>query len=89
MRTRAPATNKKPPGVRAGGFCEGFLFDGTVAMARSQDPNSAGSQFYIAQSELTFLDGNYTVFGKISKGLDIVHQLAVGDVMESVKIEKK
>jgi peptidyl-prolyl cis-trans isomerase B (cyclophilin B) len=62
--------------------------DGTVAMARSQDPDSAGSQFYITMGPQAFLDGNYTVFGQVVEGLDVVYQIQVGDVMHSVAIER-
>lgn len=62
--------------------------DGTVAMARSQSPDSAGSQFYICLGPQSFLDGNYTVFGQVTEGLDVVHAIARGDVMESVTIER-
>lgn len=61
--------------------------DGTVAMARSQDPDSAGSQFYICLGPQPFLDGNYTVFGQVTEGMDVVRSIAVGDVMKSVTIE--
>ncbi len=61
--------------------------DGTVAMARSADPNSAGSQFYICLGAQPFLDSGYTVFGQTVEGLDVVGNLRVGDVIESVVIE--
>lgn len=61
--------------------------DGTVAMARSQSPDSAGSQFYICLGPQPFLDGNYTVFGQVTEGMDVVRAIQVGDVMESVVIE--
>lgn len=61
--------------------------DGTVAMARSSDPNSAGSQFYICLGAQPFLDSGYTVFGQTVEGLDVVHNLRVGDVIESITIE--
>jgi peptidyl-prolyl cis-trans isomerase B (cyclophilin B) len=60
---------------------------GSVAMARAQDPNSAGSQFYICLGDARFLDRNYTVFGQLSEGMDAVKQIRVGDVMEKVTIE--
>lgn len=63
--------------------------DGTVAMARAADPDSAGSQFYICLGTQSFLDGNYTVFGQVTKGLDIVHRIQRGDVMSSVRIETR
>ncbi len=62
--------------------------DGTVAMARSADPDSAGSQFYICLGPQPFLDGNYTVFGQVVDGLDVVHSTEVGDIMDSVRIER-
>ena len=49
---------------------------GTLAMARSDDPNSAGSQFFICQSDAPFLDGKYTVFGEVIGGLDAVDRIA-------------
>ncbi len=48
---------------------------GTVSMARSQDPDSASSQFFIVQSDSTFLDGQYAAFGKVTKGMEIVDQI--------------
>lgn len=63
--------------------------EGTVAMARSQSPDSAGSQFYICLAAARFLDEKYTVFGQVIKGIDVVHKIVVGDVMEKVTIEKK
>jgi len=61
--------------------------DGTLAMARSQSPDSGGSQFYFTLGPQSFLDKNYTVFGQTTKGLDVIHQLGVGDVIESITIE--
>jgi len=52
--------------------------EGTMAMARSSDPNSAGSQFYICLDPQPSLDGKYTVFGQVLKGMDVVR--AIGDV---------
>ncbi len=59
---------------------------GTVAMARAQDPNSAGSQFYICFQPAPFLDGQYTVFGHVVSGMEHVDKVKVGDKMKSVKI---
>lgn len=58
--------------------------EGTVAMARASDPNSADSQFYISLGRLEFLDGKYTVFGKVTKGMEAVKQIQVGDKMTKV-----
>jgi cyclophilin family peptidyl-prolyl cis-trans isomerase len=44
---------------------------GIVSMARSQDPNSASSQFFIVVKDSTFLDRNYTVFGEVTKGMEV------------------
>jgi len=63
--------------------------EGTVAMARAADPDSAGSQFYICLAPQPFLDGKYTVFGQVIEGLDVVHKIQVGDVMKKVYIEYK
>ncbi|MDO8963170.1 MAG: peptidylprolyl isomerase [Coriobacteriia bacterium] len=62
--------------------------DGTVAMARAGSPDSAGSQFYICLGAQSFLDNNYTVFGQVTEGLDVVHAISRGDVMQTVKIER-
>lgn len=59
---------------------------GAVAMARSSDPNSASSQFYITLGPAAFLDMNYAVFGRVTEGLEVVQQIRVGDKMNSVKI---
>ena len=48
---------------------------GTISMARSTDPDSASSQFFIVQSDSTFLDGDYAAFGKVTEGMDIVDEI--------------
>jgi len=50
---------------------------GILSMARSQDPNSAGSQFFIVVQDSNFLDGQYTVFGEVTKGMDIADQIVI------------
>ena len=59
---------------------------GALAMARSQDPDSASSQFYITLDETPFLDGNYAVFGKVVQGMGFVEKIKVGDRMNKVHI---
>ena len=61
--------------------------DGALAMARSQDPNSAGSQFYFCLGPQHGLDSGYTVFGKTIEGKDVIASLRAGDEIESVTIE--
>lgn len=61
--------------------------DGTLAMARSNMPDSAGCQFYFCLGPQHFLDPNYTVFGDTIEGLDVVHSLRKGDKIESIVIE--
>lgn len=48
---------------------------GILSMARSQDVNSASSQFFICHGDAGFLDNNYTVFGKVTSGLDVVDKI--------------
>ncbi len=62
--------------------------EGAVAMARSQDPNSASSQFYVTLAPAHPLDGSYAVFGNVTEGMDVVKSLRVGDSMEKVTIER-
>ena len=52
---------------------------GTLSMARSQDPNSANSQFFICFKESSFLDRQYTVFGKVIDGMELVDKIKKGD----------
>jgi peptidyl-prolyl cis-trans isomerase B (cyclophilin B) len=59
---------------------------GVLAMARSQDPDSAGSQFYITLGPAPFLDGKYTVFGRVTSGMNVVDGIRAGDKIKSVKI---
>ena len=59
---------------------------GSVAMARSQDPDSAGSQFYICYGTTPHLDGQYTVFGKVVAGIENIDKIKQGDRMTSVAI---
>ena len=59
---------------------------GTVAMARSQHPDSAGSQFYICYGPTPHLDRNYTVFGRVVAGMEHVDRIKQGDRMKSVAI---
>ncbi len=57
------------------------------AMARSSDPDSAGSQFYFCLGSQHGLDSGYTVFGKTLEGKAVIAELRAGDVLHSVRIE--
>ena len=61
--------------------------DGALAMARSQNPDSAGSQFYLCLGPQHSLDSGYTVFGQTVEGKDVIASLRVGDVIETIEIE--
>ena len=60
---------------------------GTLAMARAQDPDSAGSQFYICLDAQPFLDNQYTVFGQLVEGKDVPEKIKQGDKIKSITIE--
>ena len=70
-------------------FNENKHIQGTVAMARSSNPNSAGSQFYICLGDAPFLNRQYTVFGHVIEGQSVVNDIRKGDVMNTVAIEEK
>ena len=65
---------------------------GIVGMARSQDPNSANSQFFIMFAPGDFLDGQYTVVGRVIAGMDVVDAITLGeppatpDIMQKVTV---
>ena len=59
---------------------------GSVAMARSQHPDSAGCQFYITYGATPHLDRNYTVFGQVTSGMEHVDRIKQGDRMKTVEI---
>lgn len=65
------------PDVEAEFNSESFQ-PGVVGAARSQDPNSFNSQFFITTGDASFLDGQYTVFGKVVSGMDAVNALEKG-----------
>ncbi|KAF6243047.1 peptidylprolyl isomerase [Nitrosopumilus sp. b1] len=48
---------------------------GIVSMARAMDPDSAGSQFFIVTTDSTFLDGQYTVFGEVTEGIEVADKI--------------
>ena len=67
---------------------------GIISMARSQDPDSAGSQFFIMHKDSPHLDGKYAAFGKVIEGMDVVDEIAEsttgpGDMPIEAKIMEK
>jgi len=62
---------------------------GVISMARAQDPDSAGSQFYICLDKASHLDGNYTSFGRVISGVDVVMKLRKSDIIRSIRLEAK
>lgn len=60
---------------------------GAVGMARSQEPNSASSQFYICIEDSKFLDKNYAVFGQVTEGQNVVSAIRKGDKMLKITIQ--
>jgi len=60
---------------------------GMIAMARSSDPDSAGSQFYILKKDADWLDGKYAVFGRVVKGMDVVDRIEKDDEIYSILID--
>jgi cyclophilin family peptidyl-prolyl cis-trans isomerase len=61
--------------------------EGALAMARSQHPDSASSQFYITLAPQSYLDMQYAVFGQVTEGMDVVKEIRQGDKMTKVTIE--
>ena len=68
-------------------FSDVSFQQGTVGMARSQDPNSANSQFFIDLAPATFLDGQYTVVGQLVDGWDVLNAVKKGDAAANGAVE--
>lgn len=62
---------------------------GVLGMARGEDPDSAGSQFYVMLGPAHFLNGQYTAFGRVVSGMDVVDRIKVGDRVKTVRIVTK
>jgi len=83
-------TGRGGPGYSIPGEFEGSNFvKGVIGMARSPDPDSAGSQFYIMIGDSHSLDGQYADFGHVTSGQDVADKIAVGDVIETITIEER
>lgn len=62
---------------------------GALGMARTNDPNSATSQFYVLKSDAEWLDGGYAVFGKVTSGIEVIDQLTAEDTVTKITIESE
>lgn len=61
-----------------------FVGEGVVAMANTGMPNTGGSQFFITFGDTTWLNGKHAIFGKVTKGMDVVRSLEIGDQILSI-----
>ena len=92
-----PASKTKPmddPAMGSGGpgytikaeFNKRPFDRGVVGMARTNDPDSGGSQVYLMLGNAHFLNGQYTAFGKVAKGMEVVDKIGVGDRIKTIKL---
>lgn len=89
VRQGAPGVGTGGPGwTQKAEFNSRAHEKGTLAMARSRDYDSAGSQFYICLAPQPSLDGQYTVFGRVTAGMDVVESIQVGDVIETITVSR-
>jgi cyclophilin family peptidyl-prolyl cis-trans isomerase len=85
-----PAMGSGGPGYTVKAEFNNRKFErGVLGMARSDDPDSAGSQVYIMLGPAPFLNGQYTAFGQVTKGMDVVDKIRVGDRITSIKVVDK
>ncbi|MCY0146948.1 peptidylprolyl isomerase [Hoeflea sp. G2-23] len=83
---RAGTGGSSQPDIKAE-FSDRKFVRGTVGMARSQDPNSANSQFFIMFADGDFLNGQYTVVGKVIKGMENVDKIKLGDANNNGSVD--
>ncbi|WP_312794389.1 peptidylprolyl isomerase [Tianweitania sp.] len=69
-------------------FSQEHFVRGTVGMARSQNPDSANSQFFIMFAPAPPLDGDYTIVGKVEKGLDLIDSIKRGDPSDNGSVSE-
>ena len=69
-------------------FSDMAFVEGTVGMARSQNPNSANSQFFIMLEDSPHLNNQYTVWGKVIKGMEVVDKIKKGDQLDNGKVDE-
>jgi len=78
------------PGYTIAGEFEGAVFEtGVVGMARTGDPDSAGSQFFIMLGRAENLDNQYAAFGHVTEGQDVAASIAIGDQINTITIEER
>ena len=68
-------------------FSDTAFVEGTVGMARSNNPNSANSQFFIMFQPAPHLDNNYTVFGTVSSGMEVLSKIKKGDLKRNGAVD--
>jgi len=61
-----------------------FAAEGVVAMANTGQPSTGGSQFFITYGDTSWLNGKHTIFGKVTKGMEVVKKLEIGDQILSI-----
>ena len=82
-----PAMGTGDPGYKIKAEFNNRKFErGVLGMARSQHPDSAGSQVYIMLGDAPSLNGKYTAFGRVVKGMEAVDRIRVGDRITSIKV---
>ena len=85
-----PAMGTGGPGYTLRAEFNARPFDrGVLGMARGDDPDSAGSQFYIMLGPAHFLNGQYTAFGRVTSGMEAVDRIRVGERVKSIAIVTK
>jgi cyclophilin family peptidyl-prolyl cis-trans isomerase len=85
-----PAMGSGGPGYTVKAEFNSRKFErGVLGMARSQNPDSAGSQVYIMLAPAPFLNGKYTAFGQVTRGMEVVDKIRVGDRIKSIKVVEK
>jgi len=82
-----PAMGTGGPGYTINAEFNNRKFErGILGMARKSDPNSAGSQFYIMLGPAAHLNGQYTAFGRVVSGMEVVDTIKVGDRVKSIRV---
>jgi len=85
-----PAMGTGGPGYKIKAEFNNRKFErGVLGMARGPDPDSGGSQVYIMLGPAPHLNGKYTAFGQVTKGMDVVDQIRVGDRIKAIKVIEK